>query len=78
MSVVVMRLLACLLAIVGSARASQGGNDPVAKPVLVEVYYESLCPDSRKFLMSQLYPTWEALNGTGKCGQITNCIYCVS
>jgi interferon gamma-inducible protein 30 len=25
----------------------------------VEVYYEVLCPDSRYFILHQLYPAWE-------------------
>jgi interferon gamma-inducible protein 30 len=27
----------------------------------VEVYYEVLCPDSRYFLLHQLYPTWQKI-----------------
>lgn len=32
-----------------------------AKPVLVELYYESLCPGCRAFIMGQLWPTFQAL-----------------
>lgn len=30
-------------------------------PVLVEVYYEALCPDSRSFLLTELLPTYEKI-----------------
>ena len=30
--------------------------------VKVEVYYETLCPEVRYFIRSQLYPVWEELN----------------
>jgi len=35
------------------------------KPVLVELYYESLCPGCRAFMMSQLYPTFLKLKDSG-------------
>ncbi len=28
----------------------------------VEVYYEVLCPDSRYFVLKQLYPAWQKLD----------------
>ncbi|KAI7688502.1 Gamma-interferon-inducible lysosomal thiol reductase [Sarcoptes scabiei] len=28
----------------------------------ISLYYESICPDSRKFFLNQLYPTYEKLN----------------
>ncbi|KAJ1523859.1 hypothetical protein ONE63_010415 [Megalurothrips usitatus] len=31
-------------------------------PVLVEVYYEALCPDSRSFLLTQLLPTYKQIS----------------
>lgn len=30
-------------------------------PVHVSIYYESLCPDSIKFITTQFYPTWEMM-----------------
>ncbi|XP_047484318.1 gamma-interferon-inducible lysosomal thiol reductase-like [Penaeus chinensis] len=46
-----------------------------ANPVTVSVYYESLCPDSLRFVVTQLYPVWLDLkeimlldvNSYGKC-----------
>lgn len=35
------------------------------QPVLVEAYFESLCPDSIRFITTQLYPTWQKLEKTG-------------
>ncbi|TRY74514.1 hypothetical protein TCAL_00755 [Tigriopus californicus] len=32
---------------------------PKSGKVVVEVYYEVLCPDSRYFILKQLYPTWQ-------------------
>lgn len=32
-------------------------------PVLVDVYFESLCPDSEKFIKEQLFPTYEKFAG---------------
>nr|CAB3255258.1 gamma-interferon-inducible lysosomal thiol reductase [Phallusia mammillata] len=34
-------------------------------PVQVDVYFESLCPDSIRFITTMLYPTWEKLESTG-------------
>ena len=32
-------------------------------PVDVDVYFESLCPDSEKFIKEQLFPTYEKFAG---------------
>ena len=34
-------------------------------PVLVELYYESLCPGCRNFISTMLYPTFDKLRDTG-------------
>ena len=33
-----------------------------AKKVNVTVFYEVLCPDSRHFILRQLFPTWEKVS----------------
>ena len=38
-------------------------TDNGAKPVALAVYFESLCPDSEKFIITQLYPTFKKLLG---------------
>ena len=38
---------------------------PQPAPVLVELYYESLCPGCRHFITTQLFPAFEALRDTG-------------
>jgi len=35
-----------------------------AKPVKVELFYESLCPGCRHFILTQLWPTYQALKDT--------------
>ncbi|KAK2711502.1 hypothetical protein QYM36_012609, partial [Artemia franciscana] len=39
----------------------EGGNYQKNSIVNLHVYYESLCPDSRNFINSQLVPTWNEL-----------------
>ncbi|XP_059099154.1 gamma-interferon-inducible lysosomal thiol reductase-like isoform X1 [Tigriopus californicus] len=41
----------------GAHQALPHGNQ--SGKVVVEVYYEVLCPDSRYFILKQLYPTWQ-------------------
>lgn len=42
---------------------SEDGSSTVVTllPVLIEVYYEALCPDSRSFLLTQLLPTYDKM-----------------
>ena len=35
------------------------------EPVLVELYYESLCPGCRQFITGMLSPTWDLMKDTG-------------
>jgi hypothetical protein len=35
------------------------------RPVHLDLYYESLCPDCSEFITTQLYPTWRKLLNTG-------------
>jgi len=49
-------LIACLAATAVAMPAE------AANPVSVTVYYESLCPDSIKFYINQLFPTMEVTN----------------
>ncbi|KAK6167336.1 hypothetical protein SNE40_021392 [Patella caerulea] len=41
--------------------ASTGCNGDLAAPVKIDVYYETLCPDSKHFLLTQLKPTYHKL-----------------
>ena len=36
-----------------------------APPVKIELYYESLCPGCREFILGQLFPTYKKLQSTG-------------
>ena len=42
-------------------------NKPLnaAQPIKVTLYYESLCPDCKQFILYQLYPTYQALASSG-------------
>ncbi len=37
----------------------------VDKPLILGLYYESLCPDTRNFVIQQLVPTLQKLNSLG-------------
>jgi len=46
----------------GSTSGTKGPQLPeVDERVTVDVYYECLCPDSRSFIVNQLYPAWQNL-----------------
>ena len=36
------------------------------EPVLMELYYESLCPYCQDFIATQMTPTWDNLESTGR------------
>ncbi|XP_043475560.1 GILT-like protein 3 [Leptopilina heterotoma] len=46
----------------GDAPADLNSNAPVVQTILVTVYYEALCPDSRSFFVKQLLPTFERIS----------------
>ena len=50
---------ACLMVVLMSGRVT--GSDPV----LLELYYESMCPACQQFISGQLFDTWKALQKTG-------------
>jgi interferon gamma-inducible protein 30 len=61
--------LAIFLVALGDAKSPrhlrhlrQHQKSKAAPPVLLEVYYETLCPDSKAFIVNQLYPTVQQIN----------------
>ncbi|XP_053623307.1 GILT-like protein 1 isoform X2 [Plodia interpunctella] len=53
----------CLFVLVCGAFAKNKKDDHKVK---IAVYYESLCPDSKKFITSQLAPVWRDFKGVIK------------
>ena len=37
-----------------------------SEPIALDVYYETLCPDTIRFYKEQLYPAWEKLKDSGR------------
>ncbi|CAH2062073.1 unnamed protein product, partial [Iphiclides podalirius] len=56
-------LFVCLAAVLCGALAKSKKDDNKVK---IAVYYESLCPDSRRFISSQLAPVWRDFRGAIK------------
>ena len=38
-----------------------GRGEGEGERITVDLYYEVLCPDSRQFLLYQLYPAWQTM-----------------
>ena len=60
-------ILFAFLALGATAHSAQA-----ADPVLIELYYESLCPYCMKFMREQLSPTWDLLRDTGESIKLIN------
>ena len=58
-----MKLLLVLPFLAAAAAARSTRNN--ASPVLVELYYESYCPDCRQYIQGELQRTWQKLGKTG-------------
>jgi len=64
---VILSLLCCWgqSSVLPQLKESSGGEilqfRPETDPVQVSLYWESLCPDSIQFILTQLYPTYQAV-----------------
>ncbi len=58
-----MKVLLVLPILAAAAAARSTRNN--ASPVLVELYYESYCPDCRQYIQGELQRTWQKLGKTG-------------
>ena len=44
-----------------SVQVYNGTGEGEGERITVDLYYEVLCPDSRQFLLYQLYPAWQTM-----------------
>ena len=66
-----MKFLLALLAFCATTAVVQGVPAPVAdhggsNVVVVSLFYETLCPECRNFITTQLQPTYQKLLRSGK------------